>query len=501
MKYNLAIKTLTPLHIGSGAELVAEFDYVNDDQFTYILNQDAIYANELAQSGDEARLKTPAGKLIPTPSHPSLARFVRYRLSGATPKGVARLREQIKDVYDLCYLPGSSLKGAIRRAVLFWVMGILDLKVSRNDQQGKDTEADDEWEKVIFGRDPHHDLLRLLQVADSQPVADGSLIFCQATVFSPGKAAGAPIDLEALAPGTPIQTEITIDELLLQYTQESRFPDDSRQLDLLDPQWLTVLPQIIRQSTEKLLEAELATAQAWGWSEIASWYQAQLTRHRNLPQNATLIQIGWGAGWLSKTLGLIFDDDSLFAIRLDHRLGKPPDADNTWKPGRDATFPSSRRLRAKQDAAGNPVGKDPFGWVEVTFTPAGEPRDPVYWNELIEEAKADLALEWRTISFPQEELVSVPKPAPTAPLPVIKETFDQVPEVSATFEGKVYELRPDRIYLEIPGLDPNDDAIAVIYQADYPPGQTYQEGQWVSCLVIAIGEEFGISLVQCKPGP
>ena len=59
MKYTLKIETLTPIHIGSGVELIAGFDYVSPEvqqPVTYVLDQDAIYAAELKRNGARARL-------------------------------------------------------------------------------------------------------------------------------------------------------------------------------------------------------------------------------------------------------------------------------------------------------------------------------------------------------------------------------------------------------------------------------------------------------------
>ncbi len=122
MKYQVTIQTLTPLHISSGVELLADFDYLPGRSQTFILNQDAIYAQELETNGANARFNQPAGIIgkehwrgdVP----PKDSEFVRYVLEGATPKNVERLQEQIKDAYGHCYLPGSSLKGAIRRALM-----------------------------------------------------------------------------------------------------------------------------------------------------------------------------------------------------------------------------------------------------------------------------------------------------------------------------------------------------------------------------------------------
>ena len=61
MKYAVKIQTLTPLHISSGTELLANFDYLAGNQQTYILNQHAIFDRELEINGNDARLDQPAG--------------------------------------------------------------------------------------------------------------------------------------------------------------------------------------------------------------------------------------------------------------------------------------------------------------------------------------------------------------------------------------------------------------------------------------------------------
>src|SRR3989304_6243092 len=118
MRYRISIETLTPLHIGSGGELIAEFDYTSPagSGFTYILNQDAIYARELEKNGSRARLDLPAAKLITAEDLKDGSSFVRYKIKGEAE--LQQLREQLKDVRGAVYLPGSSLKGAFRTALL-----------------------------------------------------------------------------------------------------------------------------------------------------------------------------------------------------------------------------------------------------------------------------------------------------------------------------------------------------------------------------------------------
>ena len=132
---NLAVhvEVLSDVHIGTGTELVRDFDWVAPgDGWIYIADNDKLLetvfqraeesgsnmvevANTLAASTLADLQKM--GWLTRADFGPSHDLF-RYRLRGSP--ATINIREQIKDVFGQPYLPGSSLKGALEPS---WLSG------------------------------------------------------------------------------------------------------------------------------------------------------------------------------------------------------------------------------------------------------------------------------------------------------------------------------------------------------------------------------------------
>ena len=120
--YTLKVTTITPLHIGSGEELLNEYDFAVYNGQTWRINEAALLE---AQNADDPRLaerlaRTPPAQLLdkPTDFRPGSPCF-RYVVKGVPRSALAgaQVREQLKDTFDRPYLPGSSLKGALRTAL------------------------------------------------------------------------------------------------------------------------------------------------------------------------------------------------------------------------------------------------------------------------------------------------------------------------------------------------------------------------------------------------
>ncbi len=133
--WSLTLRTLSPIHIGAGQELRLEFDFVVSQGQTWLLDSDAV----LEAKAD--LLKTDASGHYPLPGkllnardyqNPKLFRYV-LRGQPRSLKADARMQAFIKDVYDRPYIPGSSLKGAIRTALAWKGWQELHLRLSRGD--------------------------------------------------------------------------------------------------------------------------------------------------------------------------------------------------------------------------------------------------------------------------------------------------------------------------------------------------------------------------------
>jgi CRISPR type III-A-associated RAMP protein Csm5 len=166
---NIKLETLSSIHVGSGNELIEGQDFTVIHKDTDII--DVIDVNKLGQYIDKKYINNwvsmvNGGKAIGeilkmlAPGL-DLAKCTKYSLDNfaGTVKPKEPMKEVIRDGRGLPYLPGSSIKGAIRTAVL----GELAKKHASmiNERNYK------RFEKKVLGDNPYTDLFKFIQVGDA----------------------------------------------------------------------------------------------------------------------------------------------------------------------------------------------------------------------------------------------------------------------------------------------------------------------------------------------
>jgi len=367
-EWTAEVTTLSPLHIGTGDELMLSYDLVPHRERTYRVNEDALLdamlvraeaegasaVNRVLMGRSAAELLTPADFDDPT--------LFRYVLAGAPTKHEGKIPEQIKDVHDHPYLPGSSLKGALR-TVLAW--SFYARQKQRPDlgrlRRSRSWAAQD-LERNIFGQDPNHDFLRALHVQDSAPLTEANALRLEQVQVYPG---GTPVEMEAVRPGVAFRLTIAVDEYGFQ--QET-----ARQLGWQGKRaWLGQLVTLGKEYARERLLTEAEFFKAHSGPQATLGFYAALVKQiveGKLAEDEFLLQVGWGTGWESKTLGsgLLRQNDTAFERLLrEYRMTK----ERNRGPG--DPFPKSRTLTLR---GGKPAL--PLGWVRVKlvgFVPGEEP--------------------------------------------------------------------------------------------------------------------------------
>lgn len=139
--------------------------------------------------------------------------LVRYPLEGAPTTG--EIYAQVKDGMDRPYLPGSSLKGAIRSA-LAWdlvdqqdVLGKVELREAKK--------ADDRIDRDLFlGRtsqrmnDTVRDVMRLLRISDSTPLATPPTLL-QVAMLGSSSQRNTRLAIEAMPEGAEVRATLQIE--------------------------------------------------------------------------------------------------------------------------------------------------------------------------------------------------------------------------------------------------------------------------------------------------
>ncbi|NTV62658.1 MAG: type III-A CRISPR-associated RAMP protein Csm5 [Oscillochloris sp.] len=302
--------------------------------------------------------------------------LVRYVIAGRpqVTRSQAEIYEQIKDVADRPYLPGSSLKGALRSALAWaYAQDVQPASFQRLSHHGQKT-ADDKIEADLFhGKDgpgPRQvgnngmlrDVLRGLHVGDSAPSA-GGLELLHTQVYPKG----SPVAVEAIPANTVLRATLQVERYMFEHPEARQVLDFGPWPQRLAP---VALAASCRQRAAALIAAERAfyTGQA---PELARFYKDLEDRLAGLGPRAFMLAVGWGAGWHSKTL-----DDRLRAdegrerefveVVRQYNLKKDRSKSERFSPG--GLFPATRKLSYQGSRPWRPLG-----WLLVEIGEEGQP--------------------------------------------------------------------------------------------------------------------------------
>lgn len=332
------LETRTPVFIGSGQEPATPLDFLLEadrSRLRWIPFEDLVEALEdptpLMQWIERSTRPTLQEMLNQPWAHALQARMSQYPhlpvfTTASSLTDVARF---LQDGLRRPYIPGSSLKGAFRMALLYDFL----LQISSSDFSDLLTRmvAGGWLEQQVFRgqeRDATWDLLRAIAVADSAPIRPQRLFVGEVRLV--GSQRTLSIHVEALRPQCqvqvlPVQTPRDQGQAL-EVMQNQRRVWDPRLTPLYAGGWPTVARACYRWSQD-LLEAEidhwqwLARQAGYRWQSIAqdvvSHLQTLQNAHR---EDRPLLRIGMHRGALSLTVGL--------AIRK--RLGASSEAYRQW---------------------------------------------------------------------------------------------------------------------------------------------------------------------------
>lgn len=175
----IKLQTLTPVHIGSGEILKENFDYIKDNRFVYILDSKKLF-KQLEQKGfseDKLTNALTQGNIKAIVDKYLLNILVTnycIRKIQITPNQREKfkdgLREQIYDGLGKPYIPGSSIKGAIRTALLSYIIenhtdDIENLDNLLSDKDFNDDKIIEEAFKKIKD-EVEYNLMQCIQVGD-----------------------------------------------------------------------------------------------------------------------------------------------------------------------------------------------------------------------------------------------------------------------------------------------------------------------------------------------
>jgi len=158
------ITALSPVHIGSGREnLISDYDFVTNGQLVHIIDHERMFQDISEKTWQETGMDARISQLLKKEQYESYSLYsIKY------PGGsINSIMEHIKDAHYRPYIPGSSLKGAIRTALAFAMVKTGFVQVRKEHLGGGRRSAGSSIEAQVFGVDPNRDMMRALQIVDT----------------------------------------------------------------------------------------------------------------------------------------------------------------------------------------------------------------------------------------------------------------------------------------------------------------------------------------------
>lgn len=297
--FELILTARSPVHIGSGS-ICAKTDYLFDPRtgMVSMIDPDALFAwlfkKRLADryeafvlSGDTRLYHFLKDNGI---SNSELNELCLYKVSSADALDASRSLKEIhtfiRDSRHRAYIPGSSVKGALRTVILTAMIakekkGAWPIAADKSEKTRQMQDLEGRYLNTLslkrdrngnLVNDPVNSILRGLSVSDSEPISDRNLILVgKIDADERGECRKRSLCRECIRPGTELRFKLTLDH--------SALPMDDFADDLM---------QMIREYDE--------------------YYQKMYLSRFMLPRNTCRVSyqnsliLGGGAGFFSKTL-------------------------------------------------------------------------------------------------------------------------------------------------------------------------------------------------------
>ena len=367
------VEVLSPVHVGTG-RVLGKHDLAviggrlwrfDPDRVLEGLSRSPVMMEHYLSDGAQVLAGWPESKRA------SCARYV-VEWSGLPPGDV---REHVADATGRPYLPGSSVKGAVRSAILWSCHRHAHEKVKEQQRAligkgGSDPErAGGPLERGYFGKDPNRNVMRVLMMEDSDPLPAGLLRVAELRIAvedregrlawfaGPHRRAddprkGVAVWAECLPPGARTRMKVTLDRFLLWNVTEAGAEAPSRPAEELGFERRRKLLETWTRSCNSASMARAEAEQRWasslGLEAVAGFYR-RLLAEMGRAGDGVYLWLGWGTGWRGKTVVEPLGEEAVERARAEYRLGRD-----------GSPFPKTRRV-----VFVNGAPSFPMGWVRL----------------------------------------------------------------------------------------------------------------------------------------
>ena len=399
--YQCELTTVSPVHTGSGDKYLKNFDFLHEHGMIKVFDRNKLFS--IVEKGGEKLINSYTvaieDELIPDWFKENKINvneiLVHSFQADRTPKDISI---QLRDGTGHPMIAGSSLKGAIRTAILAKLF-----QESDNDIKNiiKNSKNDKSINQSLLGKDAKLNLMRSLTVGDFH-FEQGNLELQQIWITrltSPYNFAGKfPVTIEQLKSSSMTKGLISFDDYLGTEGKASgyfNFPVK------LDKDWVI---QAILNKTRKTIDSELeflTGKRGNSINELRKFYNDLSKEVDGLKDDEVILQLGWGSGWRGMTGQLLEPED--LTRNLRKRLKLAPDDKYLGFP-----FPKSRKT---VNLDGSVMS---MGWVKLKFTPVTVIKEQQRKDALKKEAEKNEAErlqkeegKWDQLSQEERDLACV----------------------------------------------------------------------------------------------
>ncbi|MFQ6120331.1 MAG: type III-A CRISPR-associated RAMP protein Csm5, partial [Methanosarcinales archaeon] len=283
------------------------------------------------------------------------------KLKSRTPRDIV---EQIK-VNDMPYVPGSSIKGAIRTAILYKLFSSKDFNTIKDllrigNPRVRNQKLDLYFQNKLSNQNKknlaNYSIMKFIQISDTNTI-NSMEVYCTKTLEVSGRGScnwykryGRDVEvyLETIPENTILngsfcfQNEISKNDL----TQKLGISNKKNILDI------NYLKECCYEFTRDLIEHEIEFAKTYKIDFLKNFYNK--LKGLNTKQNPYL-KLGHGSGFLAMTMGLKIkkEDPQLYEkVRKKTR-------------GRSSSFEFPKTRKIVLDKKNKPIS--PIGWVCIKF--------------------------------------------------------------------------------------------------------------------------------------
>ncbi len=369
--------TLSPVHIGGGENKVISpySDYVYHNSFVYLIenkklvdflksrddfSKESVSDRETVFEKYLTQIKTD----IRTARGRNIGDFFKYTLREDFRKfSYSRMlceftpKNQKIDLFQKTngkpFIPGSTLKGAIRTAILFDYFNHRKNEVKLDDRNWIKN-----WENWLLGRGKD-DIMKFLQITDSEPIDEETEVAHCERVNVNSKKQSIPQNYETLSKDVIANLEIISKA---EHKHTSLYPDIEKFKLLFKNNEICIF-DIINQFSRQNIEFELSTFKKYNsngyFNNIIVFYQ-QLLNELNNSKDTSIMRIGKGKTFFDNSISGMFRNDKtkMMIIRNlpKRKIGYSPKGRKFVEP-----FPITRTLIIKDNKPHLPLG-----WIKIS---------------------------------------------------------------------------------------------------------------------------------------